>query len=102
MRALLQRTTGALVRVEGEVLGEMGTGLVVFLGVGPADDEAVTDALARRLVDLRLFQDEEGRTNRSLGFAHSWNCCWIVIPTTSVRNVTKLLAEWLHITTWWS
>ena len=32
----------------------------------------------------------------------TWNCCWIVIPTTPVRNVTKSLAEWLHITTWWS
>ncbi|MEZ0241510.1 MAG: D-aminoacyl-tRNA deacylase [Chloroflexota bacterium] len=66
MRALLQRTTGARVRVADEVVGEIGTGLVVFLGVGPTDDEAVTDALARRLVELRLFQDDAGRTNRSL------------------------------------
>ena len=51
----MQRTTGASVRAEGEVVGEIGTGLVVFLGVGPADDEAVTDGLARRLVELRLF-----------------------------------------------
>jgi len=63
----VQRTTGARVRIEGHVVGEIGTGLVVFLGVGPADDEAVTDALARRLVELRLFQDADDRTNRSLG-----------------------------------
>ena len=63
----MQRTTGARVRIEGHVVGEIGTGLVVFLGVGPADDEAVTDALARRLVELRLFQDADDRTNRSLG-----------------------------------
>ena len=66
MRALLQRTTGARVRVAGEVVGEIGPGLVVFVGVGPADDDAVCDGLARRISELRLFRDGEGRTNRSL------------------------------------
>ena len=66
MRALLQRTTGARVRVGGEVVGEIGAGLVVLLGVGPEDDEAVTDALARRITELRIFDDAEGRTNLSL------------------------------------
>ena len=66
MRALLQRTTGARVRVDDEVVGEIGTGLVVLLGVGPADDEAVADALARRVIELRIFDDDAGRTNLSL------------------------------------
>ena len=66
MRALLQRTTGARVRVDGTVVGEIGTGLVVFLGVGPDDDVATTEALARRITELRLFRDEDGRTNLSL------------------------------------
>lgn len=66
MRALLQRTTGARVLVDGEVVGEIGAGLVVLLGVGPDDDEAVTDALARRITELRIFDDAEGRTNLSL------------------------------------
>lgn len=66
MRALLQRTTGARVRVAGEIVGEIGHGLVVFVGVGPADDDAVSDGLARRISELRLFRDDEGRTNRSL------------------------------------
>ena len=66
MRALLQRTTGASVRVDGEVVGEIGPGLVVFLGVGPSDDEATGESLARRIVELRIFRDEDGRTNRSL------------------------------------
>ena len=66
MRALLQRTTGARVTVDGELVGEIGPGLVVLVGVGPADDEAVADALAQRLTELRIFRDEEGRTNRSL------------------------------------
>jgi D-aminoacyl-tRNA deacylase len=66
VRALLQRTTGAAVRVEGEVVGAIGPGLVVFLGVGPDDTEAVADELARKIVELRIFRDDEGRTNRSL------------------------------------
>jgi D-tyrosyl-tRNA(Tyr) deacylase len=66
VRALLQRTTGARVRVGGEIVGEIGAGLVVLLGVGPDDDEAVADALARRITELRIFDDAEGRTNLSL------------------------------------
>ena len=66
MRALLQRTSGARVRVDGSVIGEIERGLVVLLGVGPADDESVADALARRVTELRIFDDEAGRTNLSL------------------------------------
>ncbi len=66
LRALLQRTTGARVRVDGEVVGEIGPGLVILVGVGPADDEAIADALAQRITELRIFRDAEGRTNRSL------------------------------------
>ena len=66
MRALLQRTSGARVRVDGAVIGEIERGLVVLLGVGPADDERVADALARRVTELRIFDDEAGRTNLSL------------------------------------
>jgi D-tyrosyl-tRNA(Tyr) deacylase len=66
VRALLQRTYGARVRVDGEVVGEIEAGLVVLLGVGPDDDEAVADALARRVSELRIFDDAEGRTNLSL------------------------------------
>lgn len=69
MRALLQRVSRAAVRVggpDGEIIGEIGPGLAVLLGVGPADTEAVADALARTVADLRIFRDEDGRTNRSL------------------------------------
>ena len=66
MRALLQRTSGARVRIGGEVVGEIEAGLVVLLGVGPDDDEAVVDALARRITELRIFDDAAGRTNLSL------------------------------------
>jgi D-aminoacyl-tRNA deacylase len=66
VRALLQRVTRAEVRVYDEVVGSIGSGLVVLLGVGRADDAAVAGSLARRIVELRIFEDDEGRTNRSL------------------------------------
>jgi D-tyrosyl-tRNA(Tyr) deacylase len=66
VRALLQRTTGATVRVGGDVVASTGPGLVILLGVGPGDDDEVAVALARKVAELRIFRDEEGRTNRSL------------------------------------
>jgi len=63
---VLQRTTGARVRVAGETIGEIGRGLVILLGVGPEDDDATADALARKVVELRIFDDPHGRTNLSL------------------------------------
>jgi len=66
VRALLQRTSGARVRVDDEIVGEIGPGLVVLLGVGPGDDDATADSLARRVTELRIFDDDAGRTNLSL------------------------------------
>jgi D-tyrosyl-tRNA(Tyr) deacylase len=66
VRALLQRVSHADVRVADEVIGEIALGLLVFLGVGQRDDDSVADALARRVVSLRMFEDESGKTNRSV------------------------------------
>ncbi len=66
MRALLQRVSRAEVRVGDDVVGRIGHGLVVLLGVGPDDDSAVADGLARKVAELRIFADDDGRTNRSL------------------------------------
>jgi D-tyrosyl-tRNA(Tyr) deacylase len=66
MRVLLQRVTRASVRVDGETIGEIGPGLAILLGVGPDDTDTVADELALRSVELRIFRDEDGRTNRSL------------------------------------
>jgi D-tyrosyl-tRNA(Tyr) deacylase len=66
MRLLIQRVTRAEVRIAKTVKGSIGTGLVVLVGVGHGDDEAAADALAGKAVDLRIFRDDEGRTNRSL------------------------------------
>jgi D-tyrosyl-tRNA(Tyr) deacylase len=66
VRALLQRVTRAEVRVGDRVTGAIGPGLLVFVGVGHGDDEAAADWLGRRVCELRIFEDDEGRTNRSL------------------------------------
>lgn len=66
MRLLLQRVTRAAVRVDGEVVGSCGPGLLILLGVGRDDDEALAASAAARVADLRIFRDEDGRTNRSL------------------------------------
>lgn len=66
MRALLQRVSEARVRVDGEVTAEIGPGLVVLLGIARADDEAAARQVAAKIVELRLFNDEQRKMNRSL------------------------------------
>jgi D-aminoacyl-tRNA deacylase len=66
MRALLQRVARAEVRVDGEAVGSCGRGLLVLLGVGHGDDQALATSLARRVAELRIFDDDAGRTNLSL------------------------------------
>lgn len=66
MKAVVQRVRQAHVTVAGEVVGRIRAGLLVLLGVGRDDDEAAAEALARRLVRLRIFDDADGRMNRSL------------------------------------
>jgi len=66
VRALLQRVERADVRVAGETVGSIGRGLLVLLGVGHGDDDAVARSLARRVAELRIFDDDDGRTNLSL------------------------------------
>lgn len=66
MRILLQRVTRAEVRVSGTVQGAIGPGLLALVGVGPADGLETAVALADKCVNLRIFRDDEGRTNRSL------------------------------------
>ena len=66
MRALLQRVRRASVRFADEEIAAIGPGLLVLLGVGHGDDDATASTLARRMTELRIFGDEEGRTNRSI------------------------------------
>ena len=65
MRALIQRVAGASVLVEGQEVGRIGPGLVVFLGVGREDEESDAQYLVDKIANLRIFADEENRFNRS-------------------------------------
>ena len=66
MRAVLQRVARASVTVEGEVLGKIGKGFMILLGVEDADTEEITDKMADKICKLRIFEDENGKTNLSL------------------------------------
>ncbi|WP_117236855.1 D-aminoacyl-tRNA deacylase [Thermus sediminis] len=66
MRAVVQRVSEAFVEVEGEVVGRIGLGLLVLLGVGQKDTREDAHYLARKIAQLRVFPDEEGKMNLSL------------------------------------
>ena len=66
MRALVQRVSEASVTVEGEPIAAIGPGLLVLLGVHRDDDEDAADRLAAKLLALRVFEDDEGKMNRSV------------------------------------
>ena len=66
MRAVVTRVREASVTIEGRVNGAIGQGFLVLLGVGPGDTEAVCDKLAEKICHLRVFEDENGKMNRSL------------------------------------
>ena len=67
MKALVQRVSRAAVRVDSEVVGEIGVGMLVLLGITHGDDAAVADKLAEKLLKLRIFPDADGRMNEPLG-----------------------------------
>ena len=66
MRVVCQRVTEARVRVEGSIRGEIGPGLVVFVGIARGDDSAGARRLAGKVARLRVFEDENGRFDRSV------------------------------------
>jgi len=66
MRAVVQRVSRARVTVEGRVTGEIGAGLMILLGVGREDSAVVAASLAEKVANLRIFEDEQGKMNRSL------------------------------------
>jgi D-tyrosyl-tRNA(Tyr) deacylase len=66
MRAVVQRVSRAQVAANGEIAGEIGLGLLVLLGVGREDTEADAAYLAEKIAGLRIFEDDEGKMNRSV------------------------------------
>lgn len=66
MRALLQRVSQASVTVEGQIVGQIGQGLLILVGIGHQDSELQVKALVDKIVNLRIFEDEQGKMNLSL------------------------------------
>lgn len=66
MRAVVQRVSRARVTVDGSVTGEIADGIMILLGVGRDDTSAVAASLAERIANLRIFEDDQGKMNRSL------------------------------------
>jgi D-tyrosyl-tRNA(Tyr) deacylase len=66
MRAVVQRVSRARVTVDGRVTGEIANGLVILLGVGHEDSPAVATAMAEKIANLRVFEDDQQKMNRSL------------------------------------
>jgi D-tyrosyl-tRNA(Tyr) deacylase len=67
MRALIQRVARASVTVDGDVIAGIDAGLLVLLGITHDDDEAIADRLADKVAALRIFEDDDGKMNESLG-----------------------------------
>ncbi len=66
MRAVIQRVTSASVKVDGELVSEIGTGLLIFLGVAHQDTETELQYIANKVANLRIFEDADGKMNLSL------------------------------------
>ena len=66
MRFVIQVVKEASVKVEGETIGQIGKGYLVLIGVSDSDTEAVADKMIRKMTGLRIFADENGKTNLSL------------------------------------
>lgn len=66
MRAVVQRVSRACLRIDGQDVASIGQGLVAYVGIGPKDDEKSYDYILDKLTHLRVFEDEEGKMNRSV------------------------------------
>jgi D-tyrosyl-tRNA(Tyr) deacylase len=87
MRVVVQRTSRAAVRVADEVIGQIAAGMVVLLGVGPDDNDAVAERLARRVATLRMFPDAAGRMN--LDLAQSGGAALVISQFTLYADTSR-------------
>ncbi len=66
MRFVIQRVTSANVKVDGETFGEIGNGFLVLIGVGKGDTKEIADKMTKKMLGMRIFKDENGKTNLDL------------------------------------
>jgi D-tyrosyl-tRNA(Tyr) deacylase len=87
VRAVVQRVSGAQVVADGEIVGEVGLGLCVLLGVAADDHEVVAERLAGKVARLRIFENEEGKFDRSVVDVHGG--ALVVSQFTLIADTTK-------------
>ena len=66
MKFVIQRVTSASVEVDEKIVGEIGKGFLVLIGIGKEDNEEIADKMIKKLIGMRIFEDENGKTNLSL------------------------------------
>lgn len=66
MRFVIQRVTESEVKIDGEVIGKIGKGYMVLIGVSDSDTKEIADKMVKKMLGLRIFEDEQGKTNLSL------------------------------------
>ena len=66
MRFVIQRVTEASVTIDGEISGKIGKGYLVLIGVADTDTKEIADKMIRKMIGLRIFEDEQGKTNQGL------------------------------------
>ena len=66
MKFVIQRVTSASVDVDGVTVGKIGKGFLVLIGIGKEDNEEIADKMVKKLIGMRIFEDENGKTNLSL------------------------------------
>ncbi|MBQ8727567.1 MAG: D-tyrosyl-tRNA(Tyr) deacylase [Oscillospiraceae bacterium] len=66
MKFVIQRVTSASVEVEEKIVGKIGKGFLVLIGIGKEDNEEIADKMIKKLIGMRIFEDENGKTNLSL------------------------------------
>lgn len=102
MRFVIQRVTHADVKVDGETIGEIGKGFMVLIGVADSDTKEIADKMIKKMIGLRIFEDEEGKTNLSLDAVggsrflyHSLHCMLTVKRVTVQASSKQVSRIWL-------
>ena len=90
MRFVIQRVTEASVTIDGEISGKIGKGYLVLIGVADTDTKEIADKMIRKMIGLRIFEDEQGKTNLSLADVDGGLLLVYVICKLEERKQTKL------------
>lgn len=85
MRLLIQRVNHASVKVDGEVIGNIGKGFLVLVGIGQNDTREIADKYMKKMLGLRIFEDENGKTNLSLA-----RCKWGAFDGFAIHVICQL------------